>query len=473
MLLRQKIFLGVVVLINAALWIVPSNVVELVARDRHTLLGRYSREHLSLNLVVFVSSLIGLYIDQARAGKRRRRGFQVAAVLLTLVPLALVADFVLRAPHPHPYVFDSPAYHRRPNDVFTVGFADRPQAARTYLDAPPGYAFVQCAYHTDARGFRNGRTVQQCDILVLGDSFAEGSKVSDEHVWPVVLERLLGRPAVNLGMSGYSPAHYLASLREYGVRLSPQVVLCLVYEGNDFRSSNPGAEAQKRSVSKRLNRYFKQSPIRTAIDDSLIKAFGPVGSRRKLPALDMLSWLPLSVPQGPGARRYAFAPKDMLALGVEEDAFRAGEVWKSSAGVLGEMKKECASAGARLVIVYAPTKAHVTLPLAQERLEPDEVHAFAALRSDHVPPPAKLLDVVFARLPSKRNVVRDWCRGERIAFVDTTDSLRAAALAGRQVYYTYDQHWTPEGHEVVAAVVAEFLSDAPPAGHAHVSDGTS
>ena len=43
----QKLFVLGVLLVNAGVWIVPSDVVELMARDRQTLLGRYSREHLA------------------------------------------------------------------------------------------------------------------------------------------------------------------------------------------------------------------------------------------------------------------------------------------------------------------------------------------------------------------------------------------------------------------------------------------
>ena len=44
-------------------------------------------------------------------------------------------------------------------------------------------------------------------------------------------------------------------------------------------------------------------------------------------------------------------------------------------------------------------------------------------------------------------------------FVSATASLRAAAVSGTQVYFTYDQHWTPEGHEIVAEAVHRFLTD--------------
>jgi hypothetical protein len=232
-----------------------------------------------------------------------------------------------------------------------------------------------------------------------------------------------------------------------------------VYEGNDFRASNPELGDKDRSLSERLKRYVKQSPIRNAIDQFLIRTLGPIGAERELAGLEVLSWLPLAVPHGPGASYYAFGPKDALSLAVEESAFRESEVWSNSAAVLNKLRQACVSAAAELVIVYAPTKEHVVLPLARDQLPPDDVHAFLALRTDELPAPLELLDLLIERLPTKRNLVQEWCQSEGVAFCDLTDRLRAAAAKGRQVYYTYDQHWTPDGHEVVAATVERFLKD--------------
>jgi quinol-cytochrome oxidoreductase complex cytochrome b subunit len=85
--LRQKIFLGIVVVANATAWIMQSDVAKLVARDRPVLLGRYSRSHFTAILVIFLISVIGLYIDQARTRETyKRRWFQVIATLLFLIP---------------------------------------------------------------------------------------------------------------------------------------------------------------------------------------------------------------------------------------------------------------------------------------------------------------------------------------------------------------------------------------------------
>ncbi|KAA3627410.1 MAG: hypothetical protein DWQ08_07835, partial [Proteobacteria bacterium] len=54
-------------------------------------------------------------------------------------------------------------------------------------------------------------------------------------------------------------------------------------------------------------------------------------------------------------------------------------------------------------------------------------------------------------------VVEDYFRSRGITFVSLTGALRAAARRGVQTYFTYDQHWTPDGHQVVAAELIEAL----------------
>ena len=60
---RQKIWLTIIIVANLALWIIPSDVVEQIARDRHVLLGRYSRAHFSGIVGLLVFSVISFYVD--------------------------------------------------------------------------------------------------------------------------------------------------------------------------------------------------------------------------------------------------------------------------------------------------------------------------------------------------------------------------------------------------------------------------
>ena len=236
MVLRQKIFGAIVLLTNVAFWAWPSDVVRLVAEEDDVLLGYYSRKHFAANAAILAVSVIGLYIDQAKSRTTyKRRWFQVLAVVFFASPVLLLVDGWLRRPEPTAYVHDRFAYHRAPNAKFTTTFVDRPKARRSYPAPAQGYGAITCTLRTDGRGFRNASTPNHCDVLVLGDSFAEGANVSDEHPWPVRFAEFSGLSVYNLAMCGYTPAHYLAAFEEYGAALRPRFVICMLYEGNDLR----------------------------------------------------------------------------------------------------------------------------------------------------------------------------------------------------------------------------------------------
>jgi len=470
MILRQKLWLAFVVSVNVALWIIPSNVVANVARDVQTMLGRYSRTHFAWNLGVLLVSIVTLYIDWSTGPTYKRRWFQVIAISIFLFPTLAIFDFVLRTPETMHYVRDSAAYHRPVNAEFEEVFVDKPLAYRTYTNAKPGFGTVHCAGRTDRRGYRNRTDLDQYDIIALGDSFTEGSKVSDEHPWPVRLASIGGKTVCNLGMSGYDPFQYLASLREVGLGLKPQVVLCLLYEGNDFRSTKSDARRANPGLSKRLADYADRSPLIKIMDGLVTETFAPMRSDGPLAGGEMLDWLPLAIPRGPSEKYYAFEPKQLRDLLQSCEEFAGDRHWHNPRDQIAEMNKLCADASARFVLVFAPTKAHVLLPLVTDRLDPDRVRAFTAIDfKKPLPAPGELMVDLWSRIDARESVIADWCREASIPFLSLTMALHDATAAGRQAYYTYDQHWTPVGHEVVGQAVSDFLRDQSILDHDEVS----
>jgi len=458
MIRRQKIWLGLVLGLNFVLWLIPSDVVDEIARQRHVMLGRYSRTHFAWNVGVLLISAVSFYVDWSTGATYKRRWFQVIATLMFLIPSLAIVDFALRRPDVEHYVRDSLAYHRPPGEAFRQVFADQPEARRSYPHAPPGYGTVDCTLHTDRRGYRNQSNLETYDIIVLGDSFAEGSNVSDEHPWPVRLAAYSGLTVYNLGMSGYDPLHYLESLKEVGLALKPRVVFCLIYEGNDFRSTKTDEKRRHPSLSMRLNEYVGRSPVIGILDKLLIDTFGPINNDAALKDSGKIDWLPLVIPVGPRAKHYAFEPKQLRDLYPSREEFESDRHWLNPQSQIAEMNKLCQEAGRRLVIVFAPTKARVTLPILADRLVPEKVRDFTAISyKGELPEPGEFLRNLLENADAREEVVGEWCRRQAIPFVSLTGTLREAAMHGQQVYYTYDQHWTPDGHEVVAQTVHQYL----------------
>ncbi len=174
----------------------------------------------------------------------------------------------------------------------------------------------------------------------------------------------------------------------------------------------------------------------------------------------MLDWLPLAIPEGPGGGYYTFAPKQLRDLYSSHTEFSHDRHWLNARNLMAQMNKRCREAGCRFIVVYAPTKAHVMLPVVSDRLPAEKVRAFTTLSyKKDLPEPITFLANLLNHVEAKESVVGQWCREESIPFVSVTEPLRAAALDGTQVYYTYDQHWTPEGHEIVAEALSRFLAD--------------
>lgn len=100
-------------------------------------------------------------------------------------------------------------------------------------------------FETNSSGFRTGEfsvrfSDQETVVIVLGDSYAFGYGVPHEETFPSVLQQDLRKQyphrnvrVINLGIPGYNTAQELATLREIGLNLRPELVL-LAYHLNDL-----------------------------------------------------------------------------------------------------------------------------------------------------------------------------------------------------------------------------------------------
>lgn len=462
------------VVAGLAPWAIPSDVPRLIVMERDVLLGRYAVPWFCV-LACLITP--GCWLAAWAVWSLRRRSHRAVAFRLTALLVALTVGVVLvdrgarllRRPDYartdertlSEFPLDQQpgtVLHRLPNQRYTVEIVDEPGAARSYPGRPPGYPPVHCTLTTDARGFRNTTDLERYDVVAVGDSFAEGCLVSDEHPWPVRLAERTGRTVYNLGMSGADPVFYRSALRSVGLPLRPRTVIVMLYEDNDFLGV-PVADAGGASLGRRVKRWIDSSPLVQGVMAAAVALFGGVRADAPVPGFERISsWMPAAVPAGAGAHHYALKPKRVLQLAEPREAFEASHGWTSTLGVLRDIRDLCAEHGARLVFVLAPSKARVLFSLIGERVSAEELHAFVALRRRPVPPPAVLRAAVLANLHAREEALRAFCEREGIELLSTTASLAEATRAGRQVFYSYDQHWTPQGHDLVAALLAELLS---------------
>jgi lysophospholipase L1-like esterase len=371
---------------------------------------------------------------------------------------------------------------------------------------------------TNALGFREPRlpapkppgTVR---IVAIGDSFTQGYGVNESEAYPRQLEALLGArdPArhyevINLGVPGACPPDYLYNLREVGLAYHPDVVLVglmandvgdidvrhlghpsalevlqdiqkaridhrpawkrlpsllwpALYDfvgdrarplkeeltGSDTASARDGAEADPPpalrptvppehwrgdlvAVASRFDRRAQVESALAAQGDELIGRLAPILAG---------GWSFVSPDWTPYFTFMGLVQPDIYADGVLLPP-RYDTAWNMMIADLRQIDAVAGRAGARTVIVFIPTAYQVT-PAAWRFFER------YGIRSDE----RTLTDTSFA------DRLKRFGAAYGIPVVDLLPLLRSQA--NRQLYFIRDGHWTPEGHALAAAELADAL----------------
>ena len=469
------ILTALILIVLAAMWGTESDITYNIAQQRAILLGRYTFEK-TIGLLILTPALllvVRALWKKKNPDPRARMLVCFKAVTLTLsILIALVfADTAMRllaARRAGAYVGDATSYHRTPSQVFHNVFHDKPEFAFNYPNATHGYPPVEYTLTVDKNGFRNPVLHDQYDWIVLGDSFAEGSNVTDTDGWVLRLAALRGVRVYNLGMSGGSPLTYLDTLKKYGVELKPAVALYMLYEGNDFRDSNfrtekvesvevAGKTKQKQSLSDKID----SSPLRHLLKQNITKALEPIGKDRfNTPKVTNpehrmypVAWLPFREP-AENNYGYTFDFKRLQQHYIIEDTFRNSLAGSESLRLLDEARRLCEENGIKLIVLYAPDKPHILFNSIRERVPAEQLHAFMNIRMKHLPEPEELVNTLAAGVNVHEQVFENYCAEHSVPFISLTEILSEQTRAGVRTYFTYDQHWTPEGH----AVVADYLN---------------
>ncbi|MCU0668539.1 MAG: hypothetical protein MUF70_04210 [Myxococcota bacterium] len=460
---RRLAALALVAAIGIA-WAIPGPVPALIARQETLLLGRYGVAHFTaLALATLVLGLAAVLSIGRRslAENARLAALAIAATAAGVVAIAGVAQELVAPRYvatPVARAVADPELRerltgrvltRQPGLRWEVSREDRPAPGRSYARRSDGQPSRQIVLSTDDRGLRNPPRAGRYDVVVTGDSFTEGSMVSDDETWWRRLSERTGLRVYNTAVSGLSLREYLNNWAAFGLDAGAATLVVLVYEGNDWKPlAKPRAAAQEPHSG-------DASALRARAQQALIQWLAPIGAGWPPPAHVGLDWMPPRV----AGHAYAFEPKHLMRLDWDPAAFRAAPEWTSNEAVLAELAAVTRARGVRLVVAYAPVKPHVILPLLGPEVSDEALRAFAAFR-DHarpLPPVDGFRQHLLERLDVQESTLRDWCAAREIAFVSTTEVLRAAVARGVPAYFTYDPHWTEAGHAVAAERIATAL----------------
>ena len=308
--------------------------------------------------------------------------------------------------------------------------------------------YAEFDWVADRNGFRvPAMTSDAYPIVALGDSFTAGSVVATP--WTDYLASELETPVFNLSFSGYGTRHQAQTFADYRPN-DPDWVLIAYFEGNDLREVKPepvylGIHLQILSnyVSHLVNQPSSTAGTGNANDG--------VGTERLYP---------VSVNVDAHEYPLVFYEPYLWMTNVSEETLRASQNLQEFEGQL-ERIIELAD-DACVALIYLPTKGHVFWPFVepqdQDRILDDM--RVMRLQGGWLEPgpltPTSPEDFL-SRLDNQKNVVESIVTSSDVLFLDLTPELRAAAMQGSQVFYTYDTHWDDSGHQAASRVIADFI----------------
>lgn len=357
-------------------------------------------------------------------------------------------------------------------------------------------------------------------VVAVGDSFTQGYGVDESESYPRLLESLLRHrdPAhryevINLGVPGTNPIDYLGNLRTVGMRYQPDVVLVglmandvqdvrthmeqnvvfgadvLAAAQNDVARPRPWWKRATNALLPTLYPLAWHALNATAHDASAVRpaAAGSADAARRPAALppaplprdrwpDVLRAYAarLGKPERAETLLHALSPRDaqrlapllvrevrlddpaafeptMLLLGLMRPRLFADAVllppaydaaFARTTSLLRAIADTAAAGGARTLVVFIPALQQVS----------DVGRGF--LEEHHFAWDARTLtDTTFS------DRLQAFGRQEHVAVLDLLPMLRTAAASdGPPLYFARDGHWTPRGHALAAAAIADALA---------------
>lgn len=340
----------------------------------------------------------------------------------------LVVELVLAFFYPVPYSVEFNMYFEP--DPFT-GFRLKPHGKGFFQNGIPANA--------NGNGHRDSeaplaKPIGTYRLFVLGDSFTVGADVRESEVYPQVLERLLqqrlGRPVeiVNSGVGGWQPFQYAEYYEHYGRRFEPDAVLIGFFVGNDTYDDYTSVEQTQTAVlGRRVSRTEASSPF--------------IGLKVLAYTHSHLARLILGRP---------YAGKDFTRKSCQDFTPQYIELQRSRLGnhLKRSEQREARARDAMFQVSRVKRMAdEASIPLVVALL-PDENQVNVDLQKRLLGGDASGYD-----FDMPQSMLKELLGESGIPTIDLLPSFRRDP----RCLYMNETHWTPEGHALAAAAIADEI----------------
>jgi len=318
-----------------------------------------------------------------------------------------------------------------------LGWTLRENVPRVASDEP-----WQADLATNAFGFRDvdhgEKAAGVLRVAVLGDSFVFGSGVTQDEPVTRRLQALLGPSfeVINLGVPGYGTDQALLTLRRWGPRLSPDVVLAGFFWNDVMENASAEMYGMPKPRFVLAGDSLSFVPPRGAASHSAAERLdAALGTRSHLWSLVSRSFRKAEDRVEPETRPVMVDLSLRTAPPSREPEFAL--TW----ALLGAIGDEARALGARPIVFTVPPRFLV------DDVAKGKVLKIYSLGAD-------LLDEDgFFR-------VKEACRRRDLPLVDLLPAFRDAARAGERPFLPTGIHWSANGHALAARVLEPVVREA-------------
>ncbi len=265
--------------------------------------------------------------------------------------------------------------------------------------------------------------------LAVGDSFTLSVQVIEAETFSGRLAEHTGVQVHNAGVDGYSTWQALRRYEQLDDRLQTEGVLLTFFLGNDFQDNERFPHVLSRSEHLVAGSPIPRQPT-PALEGLLLRHSHLYAHYRIWRRQQLLT-------RGEDPMQVGW--RDELSIFSRQGTDRLARLVGSTEQALQQLATTVRKRGDRLVVAIAPPAfvvdtARVEATFGVVGLDPEEADLAA---------PGRVLAGILARLG--------------VEACDLAPALEAGATDAEPLYFTFDGHWTPAGHAIVAAAVADCL----------------
>lgn len=362
---------------------------------------------------------------------------RLLTILIPLIVGLLLIEATLRlmghgpiTPHDASYQFDQ-----------TLGW--RPIPSRS-VERIGGQYRSRIRYNE--RGFR-GPSIQRKAkerILILGDSFTEAYQLNWEQTFVGRLQNAFANEGrnlevLNLGVAGYSTDQELLRYDRHAPDLAHQLVVLMFYASNDLAGNmkqtfagyakptlNMAAVVQGRLEVTNAPSNAPPGKSRSLLKRSALATYVArrvLGSTWALTKLKRLGFAVTDISR-PGTQLIFPAPPKLL------------DAYDRFLDITALLASKARNNNAKLLVVYVPSRLEANVRLYQDTLGSQKP---------------------FKRLQGE-TLFLQYCRQRKFDCISSLPTLQKSISAGRDCYFSRDNHWNAEGHRQIADLLRKEIA---------------